>query len=207
MELSTTYMGLALRNPLVASASPLSYTVDGVRRLANAGVGAVVLFSLFEEQLREEAARNAGLVDGPAESFPEALDYVPQVVKQDAGPRGYLSLLERSAAAVEVPVIASLNGVTPEGWTDYARAMQNAGAAAIELNVYRARRLVAGLAGSVAGRCGGSRSDAVRTHHLVVLVLDDVAVPHEQAGAVVGRLHARDLPGVGDDGVLAAGLP
>ena len=136
MELSTTYMGLALRNPLVASASPLSYTVDGVRRLADAGVGAVVLFSLFEEQLREEAARNAGLVDGPAESFPEALDYVPQVVKQDAGPRGYLSLLERSAAAVEVPVIASLNGVTPEGWTDYARAMQDAGAAAIELNIY-----------------------------------------------------------------------
>jgi dihydroorotate dehydrogenase (fumarate) len=136
MELSTTYMGLALRNPLLASASPLSYTVDGVRRLADAGVGAVVLFSLFEEQLREEAARNAALVDGPAESFPEALDYVPQLVKQDAGPRGYLSLLERSAAAVEVPVIASLNGVTPEGWTDYARAMQDAGAAAIELNIY-----------------------------------------------------------------------
>ncbi|HEX2411486.1 MAG TPA: dihydroorotate dehydrogenase-like protein, partial [Solirubrobacteraceae bacterium] len=136
MELSTTYMGLALRNPLVASASPLSYTVDGVRRLADAGVGAVVLFSLFEEQLREEAARNAELVDGPAERFPEALDYVPQVVKEDAGPRGYLSLLERSAAAVDVPVIASLNGVTPEGWTDYARAMQDAGAAAIELNIY-----------------------------------------------------------------------
>jgi len=136
MELSTTYMGLALRNPLVASASPLSYTVDGVRRLADAGVGAVVLFSLFEEQLREEAARNAALVEGHAESFPEALDYVPQVVKEDAGPRGYLSLLERSAAAVDVPVIASLNGVTPEGWTDYARAMQDAGAAAIELNIY-----------------------------------------------------------------------
>ena len=136
MELSTTYMGLALRNPLLASASPLSYTVDGVRRLADAGVGAVVLFSLFEEQLREEAARNAGLVDGPAESFPEALDYVPQVVKEDTGPRSYLSLLERSAAAVEVPVIASLNGVTPAGWTDYARAMQDAGAAAIELNTY-----------------------------------------------------------------------
>jgi dihydroorotate dehydrogenase (fumarate) len=136
MELATTYMGLALRNPLLASASPLSYTVDGVRRLADAGVGAVVLFSLFEEQLREEAARNAALVDGPAESFPEALDYVPQVVKENAGPRGYLSLLERSAAAVEVPVIASLNGVTLEGWTGYARAMQDAGAAAIELNIY-----------------------------------------------------------------------
>jgi dihydroorotate dehydrogenase (fumarate) len=136
MDLSTEYMGLALRNPLVASASPLSYTVDGVRRLADAGVGAVVLYSLFEEQLREEAERHARLVDEPAESFPEALDYVPAIVKEDAGPRRYLRLVERAAAAVEIPVIASLNGVTPEGWTDYARAMQDAGAAAIELNIY-----------------------------------------------------------------------
>jgi dihydroorotate dehydrogenase (fumarate) len=136
MELATTYMGLQLRNPLVASPSPLSYTLDGVRRLAAGGVGAIVLFSLFEEQLREEAARNAELVDGPAESFGEALDYVPSVMKEDAGPRRYLSLLERAIAAVDVPVIASLNGVTAEGWTDYALAMQDAGAAAIELNTY-----------------------------------------------------------------------
>jgi dihydroorotate dehydrogenase (fumarate) len=136
MELSTSYMGLALRNPLVASASPLSYTVEGVRRLAAAGVGAVVLFSLFEEQLREEAARNAWLVQSTGESFAEALDYFPAAVEQDAGPRRYLSLLARAAAAVEVPVIASLNGVTPAAWTDYARAMQDAGAAAIELNIY-----------------------------------------------------------------------
>jgi dihydroorotate dehydrogenase (fumarate) len=136
MELATSYMGLQLRNPLVASASPLSYTLDGVRRLADAGVGAIVLYSLFEEQLREEEARRAQIVDGPAESFPEALDYVPAVVKDDAGPSRYLSLVERAAAAVDIPVIASLNGVTPEGWTDYARAIQNAGAAAIELNIY-----------------------------------------------------------------------
>jgi dihydroorotate dehydrogenase (fumarate) len=136
MDLSTEYMGLALRNPLVASASPLSSTVEGVRRLADAGVGAVVLYSLFEEQLREEAERDARLVDEPAESFPEALDYVPAIVKEDAGPRRYLSLVKRAVAAVDVPVIASLNGVTPEGWTDYARAMQDAGAAAIELNIY-----------------------------------------------------------------------
>ena len=136
MELATSYMGLQLRNPLVASASPLSYTLDGVRRLADAGVGAIVLYSLFEEQLREEEARRAQIVDSPAESFPEALDYVPAVVKNDAGPSGYLSLVERAAAAVDIPVIASLNGVTPEGWTDYARAIQDAGAAAIELNIY-----------------------------------------------------------------------
>ena len=136
MDLSTQYLGLSLRNPLVASASPLSYTVDGVRRLAQAGVGAVVLYSLFEEQLRQEAARNARLADAGAESFPEALSYFPAEAEQDPGPRRYLSLLERAAAAVEVPVIASLNGVTPGGWTDYARAMQDAGAAAIELNLY-----------------------------------------------------------------------
>jgi dihydroorotate dehydrogenase (fumarate) len=136
MELSTRYMGLQLRNPLVASASPLSYTLDGVRRLAAGGAGAIVLFSLFEEQLREEAAHNARLVDGPAESFQEALDYVPGIVKEDPGPRAYLSLLERAAASVDVPVIGSLNGTSPEGWTGYARSMQDAGAAAIELNIY-----------------------------------------------------------------------
>ena len=135
-DLETTYMGLRLRNPLVASASPLSYTLDGIQRLADAGVGAIVLFSLFEEQVREEEAERARLVEGPAESFAEALDYVPAVVKDDAGPGRYLSLLERATAAVDVPVIASLNGVTPDGWTGYARAMQDAGAAAIELNIY-----------------------------------------------------------------------
>jgi dihydroorotate dehydrogenase (fumarate) len=135
MELASTYMGLALRNPLVASASPLSYTVDGVRRLADAGVGAVVLFSLFEEELREQAARNALIVDTPADSFAEALDYFPTVATEDAGPRRYLDLLERATAMVDVPIIGSLNGVTTTGWTDYARAMQESGAAAIELNI------------------------------------------------------------------------
>ena len=136
MELSTDYLGLALRNPLVASASPLSKTVDGVRRLADAGVGAVVLYSLFEEQLRREAALNARLADAGTESFAEALSYFPDAAEEEPGPRRYLSLLERAAAAVDVPVIGSLNGVTPGGWADYARAMQDAGAAAIELNIY-----------------------------------------------------------------------
>jgi dihydroorotate dehydrogenase (fumarate) len=136
MELSTTYMGLALRNPLVASASPLSHTVDGVRRLADAGVGAIVLHSLFEEQLREEAELNARLADAGTESFAESLSYFPETAEEDNGPRRHLSLLERAAAAVEVPVIASVNGVTPAGWTQYARALQDAGAAAIELNIY-----------------------------------------------------------------------
>ena len=136
MELLTNYMGLELRNPLVASASPLSHTVDGVRQLADAGVGAVVLHSLFEEQLREEAELNSRLADAGTESFAESLSYFPSAAEEDHGPRRHLNLVERAAAAVDVPVIASLNCITPGGWTDYARAMQDAGAAAIELNVY-----------------------------------------------------------------------
>jgi len=136
MDLSTNYMGLKLRNPLVASASPLSHTVDGVRRLADAGVGAIVMHSLFEEQLREEAELNDRLADAGTESFAESLSYFPAAVEEEPGPRRHLSLVERAAAAIDIPLIASLNCVTPEGWTEYARAMQDAGAAAIELNVY-----------------------------------------------------------------------
>lgn len=136
MDLSTRYLGLTLRNPLVASASPLSRTVDGVRRLVDAGVGAVVLYSLFEEQLHREAARNAMLVDAGTESFAESLSYFPSAAEEEPGPSRYLSLLERAAGAVDVPVIGSLNGVTPGGWVDYAQAIENAGAAAIELNIY-----------------------------------------------------------------------
>jgi dihydroorotate dehydrogenase (fumarate) len=136
MELSTRYLGLELRNPLVASASPLSNTLDGIRRLADGGVGAVVLYSLFEEELNREAARNAALADAGTESFAESLSYFPADAGADPGPRRYLSLLERAAAAVDIPVIASLNGVTAGGWTDYASALEAAGAAAIELNIY-----------------------------------------------------------------------
>lgn len=136
MDLSTRYLGLELRNPLLASASPLSGSADGVRRLADAGVGAVVLCSLFEEQLRREAAQNAALADAGTEAFAESLSYFPAAAGADPGPSQYLSLLERAAAAVDVPVIASLNGTTAGGWTGYAHALQEAGAAAIELNIY-----------------------------------------------------------------------
>ncbi len=141
MDLATSYLGLALRNPLVAAASPLSNTVNGVRRLADGGVGAVVLYSLFEEQVRREMQENARLAEAGTEHFAESLSYFPagvteDAVAQDAAPRRYLSLLERAVAAVEIPVIGSLNGVTRGGWTGYARAMQDAGAAAIELNIY-----------------------------------------------------------------------
>jgi dihydroorotate dehydrogenase (fumarate) len=136
MDLSARYLGLNLRNPLVASASPLASTVDGVKRLAGAGVAAVVLPSLFEEELRRQAAQDAALAQAGTESFAESLSYFPEEAGAEPGPRQYLSLLERATAAVDVPVIASLNGVTTGGWTDYATALEQAGAAAIELNIY-----------------------------------------------------------------------
>jgi dihydroorotate dehydrogenase (fumarate) len=138
MDLATRYLGLELRNPLVASASNLSNTVDGVRRLADAGVGAVVLYSLLEEQLRWQADENAERAQAEAGSqrFTEPAPRLPEAADEDNEPRRYLNLLERAAAAVDIPVIASLNGVTLGLWTDYATTLEQAGAAAVELNVY-----------------------------------------------------------------------
>ena len=135
MDLTTKYLGLTLRSPLVASAGPIARTVQGVEHLADAGVGAIVLPSLFEEQVRREAERDARLAEAGTESFAESLSYLPGRGGED-GPRRYLDLLGRAIGAVDVPVIASLNGVTAGGWTDYAIAMEEMGAAAIELNVY-----------------------------------------------------------------------
>ena len=134
MNLATRYLGLDLRNPLVASAGPMTQTADGIKRLAEAGVGAVVLPSLFEEQIRAEADRDERLAEANMDSFNEATTFL---IDPDASPwpRDYLSLIERAARS-GVPVIASLNGSTTGGWTGYARAMQDAGAAAIELNIY-----------------------------------------------------------------------
>jgi dihydroorotate dehydrogenase (fumarate) len=134
MNLDTSYLGLKLRNPLVASAGPMTQTAARIDRLAEAGVGAVVLPSLFEEQIRAEADRDERLAEVGIDSFGEAMTYL---IDPDSSvwPRQYLGLIE-SAARSGVPVIASLNGSTPGGWTDYARAMQDAGAAAIELNIY-----------------------------------------------------------------------
>ncbi|HET7017171.1 MAG TPA: dihydroorotate dehydrogenase-like protein [Streptosporangiaceae bacterium] len=138
MDLTTNYLGLELRNPLVASASPLSNTIAGIRQLADAGVGAVVLYSLFEEQLRRDAEHHAVLTQAGTESFAEALSYFPSGMDTDGdgGLRRYVSLVERAVRAVDVPVIASLNGITAGAWTDFATALEQAGAAAIELNVF-----------------------------------------------------------------------
>jgi dihydroorotate dehydrogenase (fumarate) len=136
MDLSSRYLGLELRNPLVASASPRSSGLDGVRRLANAGLAAIVLPSLFEEELLREAALDAAAWAAGTDSFAESLSYFPHVYSLEPHPRRYLSLVERAVAAVDVPVIASLNCVTASGWTSYASPLEQAGAAAIELNIY-----------------------------------------------------------------------
>jgi dihydroorotate dehydrogenase (fumarate) len=135
MNLDTTYLGLPLSSPLVASAGPLTRSVTGIRTLAAAGVGAVVLPSLFEEQIRREAERDASLAEAGSESFGEALSYI-QLPVGDGQPRQYLSLIERARAAVAIPVIASLNGATSGGWAESAASMQAGGASAIELNIY-----------------------------------------------------------------------
>jgi dihydroorotate dehydrogenase (fumarate) len=136
MDLSAHYLGLNLRNPLVASASPRASSVDGVRQLARGGVAAVVLPSMFEEELHREAAQNAALLQAGTDSFPESLSYFPGIASPEPDPHRYLSLVERAVGAVDVPVIASLNAITAGGWTRYASALEKAGAAAIELNVY-----------------------------------------------------------------------
>ena len=136
-DLCTRYMGLWLRNPVVASAGPLSQTVDGIKALAAGGVGAVVMYSLFEEQIRYEAQRAAEILERASESFAEALTYFPTPPSNDSGlTTRYLETIEKAAPLIDVPLIASLNGSTTGDWTSTARRMQDAGATALELNVY-----------------------------------------------------------------------
>lgn len=135
--LGTTYMGLSLRNPVVASAGPFTQTVDGIKSLADGGVGAIVMYSLFEEQIRHEAALAAEIEEGQANSFAEALSYFPTTPSNDSGlTRTYLNTLESAAAEIDVPLIASLNGSVAGDWTHTAKRMQDAGASGLELNIY-----------------------------------------------------------------------
>ena len=136
MDLHTSYLGLPLRSPLLASASPLSQTADGVRELADAGVGAVVLYSLFEEQIRLQELRDFEVSAMHEDSFGEATSYFPEVELGTDGATPYLKHLENCVAAVDIPVIASLNGSSLDGWSDMAKRMESAGAAAIEINPY-----------------------------------------------------------------------
>jgi dihydroorotate dehydrogenase (fumarate) len=136
MDLTTTYMGYKLRSPLVASASPLSETIDGIRRLEDAGAGAVVLFSLFEEQLRlEQLALHHHLTNG-TESYAEAQSFFPEPREFKASSRSYLELIRKAKEQVNIPIIASLNGTTPGSWVKFAREIEEAGADALEMNLY-----------------------------------------------------------------------
>lgn len=136
VDLTTTYMGIPLVNPLVASASPLSKKVDLVRRIEDAGASAIVMYSLFEEQITHESRELDHYLTRGTEHYAEAISYFPDLGHYNIGPEPYLEHLHRVKRAVNIPVIASLNGVSSGGWTDYALRMQEAGADAIELNIY-----------------------------------------------------------------------
>jgi dihydroorotate dehydrogenase (fumarate) len=136
MDLTTRYLGLTLKNPLVASASPLTAELGNLRRLEDCGAAAVVLPSIFEEQIETEEAESERLTTFSAESFPEALSYFPAAVNFSVGPQVHLETLRRAREAIAIPVIASFNGVSRSGWCDYARLVEQAGANAIELNAY-----------------------------------------------------------------------
>jgi dihydroorotate dehydrogenase (fumarate) len=136
MDLTTSYLGMMLKNPLVASASPLSEEIADIKRLEDAGAAAVVLSSLFEEQLSHERMALFHHLSHGTDSFAEALTYFPEPPQYHLGPEGYLDHIRKAKQAVKIPIIASLNGSTSGGWTEFAKLMQEAGADAIELNIY-----------------------------------------------------------------------
>lgn len=136
MDLTTTYLGLHLKNPLVPSASPLSHSLDGMKRLEDAGAAAIVMYSLFEEQIVHESAEINHYRTYGSESFFEAQSYFPEVQDYNLGPEEYVELLLKAKKSLGIPIIGSLNGITAGGWVKYAKKMEEAGADAIELNVY-----------------------------------------------------------------------
>jgi dihydroorotate dehydrogenase (fumarate) len=136
VDMTTSYLGLSLKHPIVASASPLTATVDGICRLAEAGAAAVVLPSLFEEQIDADAHDLDHYLGYAADSFAEALSYFPESARYRVGPEEYLERIASARTLTDIPIIGSLNGVSPGGWIDYARLIEQAGAHALELNVY-----------------------------------------------------------------------
>jgi len=136
MDLSTTYLGLNLKNPLVASASPLSKKLDRAKKLEEAGIAAIVMYSLFEEQIIHESLELDHFLNRGTDSFPEALSYLPDGGMYAIKPEKYLNQVAGLKKALKIPVIGSLNGVSKGGWTSYARRIEEAGADALELNMY-----------------------------------------------------------------------
>ena len=136
MNLTTNYLGLSLKNPLVVSSSPLSHSVDSIRRLEDAGAAAVVMYSLFEEQIGFDSYYIDYHLTQGIDSYAESISYFPDMQSYNVGPDEYLNLIRRAKEAVAIPIIGSLNGASVGGWTDYATLIEEAGADAIELNVY-----------------------------------------------------------------------
>jgi dihydroorotate dehydrogenase (fumarate) len=136
MDIRTRYLGMQLRTPLVASASPLSHEISGIRSFEDAGASAVVLYSLFEEQLHKEALELELHLNAGTESFAESITYFPHSSEFHTGPEEYLNHIRKAKDAVDIPIIASLNGATLGGWAKYARQIEQAGADAIECNLY-----------------------------------------------------------------------
>jgi dihydroorotate dehydrogenase (fumarate) len=136
MDLSTTYMGMKLKHPIVPSASPLSKSLDLIRVLEDSGAPAIVMYSLFEEQIATESQMLDHYLTYGTESYSEALSYFPQMESYNVGPQEYLDLIRDAKAAVDIPIIGSLNGVSSGGWIEYARYIEDAGADGLELNVY-----------------------------------------------------------------------
>ncbi|MHB8134508.1 MAG: dihydroorotate dehydrogenase-like protein [Anaerolineaceae bacterium] len=135
-SLSTNYLKLKLKNPLIASASPLSKKLDNIKRLEDAGIAAVVMYSLFEEQITHESNALDYFLNRGTESFAEALTYFPEMDNYNIGPDNYLELITKIKSHVEIPIIGSLNGVSSGGWVEYAKKIEQAGADALELNIY-----------------------------------------------------------------------
>lgn len=136
MNLTTHYLGLTLKSPIVPSASPLSYTLDGIKKMEDAGAAAVVMYSLFEEQILQESLQLDHYLTYGTQSYSEALDYFPEPESFNVGPDQYLDRLARAKAATDIPIIGSLNGVSSGGWIKHAKLIEEAGADALELNIY-----------------------------------------------------------------------
>lgn len=167
VNLTTTYLGLNLKNPLVASASPLSKKVETVKRLEDAGVSAVVMYSLFEEQIIHESEELDYHLDHGTESYPEALSYFPDLDHYNLTPQLYLELVHKLKESVSIPVIGSLNGISTGGWVHYAKLIEEAGADALELNIYFI---------PTDTKLGAQDLEAAYTH-LVKLIREQIHIP------------------------------
>ncbi len=194
MDLTTTYLGLSLKNPIVCGACPLGANVDSIRELEDAGVAAVVLPSLFEEEIQRALAVHLAM-EATGDGFAETTGFFPEAAGYRVGPDDYLELVHKAKAAVTIPVVASLNGASPGGWTGYATKIAEAGADAIELNVFY-------LASDAAerGAAGGPRTlDIVKAVRAAVKI--PVAVKLSPYYSSVANL-ARQLEAAGADGVV-----